>query len=153
MNVATGRGYTPARMAGAVHGLNNLLFAPKYLISRFQLLLGQPFVHQWGKGSMRVRTLIAKEYARSLTGTAVVVGLATVAGGVLVRDDPTDSDFLKIRFGDTRLDLFYGLQQVTRFLAQTGVNVTKVARGEKVDRKDTAYIGKFIRSKLSPASM
>lgn len=149
VNVATGRGYV-GKWAGAFAGLNHVFFAPRYVLSRFQLLLGQPLFHQLGEGSPRVRALIAKEYARSLAGTATVIGLGVAAGATFNVTDPRSPDFLKLKFGNSRLDPFYGLQQSTVFLNRLGYNLLRVAKREKVGWKDQRFIGKFVRSKLAP---
>ncbi len=124
INVATGRGHIGSGKNAAV-GLNTVFFAPRLVASRFNLLAGQPL---YG-GTVRTRALIATEYARMLTGMAAVYGLATLANGgnsPIVSADPRNSDFLKMRFGNTYVDPMAGLAQVTTFL-------TKVATGEKVD--------------------
>jgi hypothetical protein len=149
VNVATGRGYV-GKWAGAFAGLNHVFFAPRYALSRFQLLLGQPLVHQLGKGSPRVRAMIAKEYARSLAGTATVIGLGIAAGATFNTDDPRSADFLKLKFGNSRLDPFYGLQQTAVFLNRMGYNVLRAARHEKVPYKERDVAQRFVRSKLAP---
>jgi hypothetical protein len=151
VNVASGRGRISGKSAGFFAGLNNYFFAPRYVLSRFQLLLGQPLFHQLGKGSPRVRALIAKEYARSLAGTATVIGLGIAAGATFNTTDPRSSDFLKLKFGNSRLDPFYGLQQTLVFLNRAGYNVIRAEKGEKVPYKERDVVQRFTRSKLAPA--
>ena len=71
--------------------------------------------------------MIAKEYARYLTGVSAVLGLAVMAAAAFSDDDderdiisfdPRSSDFLKVRFGDTRMDLMSGLIQPSVFLTR-----------------------------------
>lgn len=170
VNVATGRGNAGSNNAWLT-SLNTVFFAPRYVASRFQLLAGQPLY----RGSARTRNLVSKEYARFLTGVAVVYGLAQLAG-VEVEKDPRSSDFGKMKFGDTRLDPLAGLQQVSVFLTRTGTGETKGRRGvaalrdtsrplnllrSPTDPLTTATVrpgganypktlGNFVRSKLSP---
>jgi hypothetical protein len=120
VNVATGRGNLGLK-EGALVGLNTVFFAPRYVLSRFQLMYGQPF-----KGGTRVtKQMVAKEYARFLTGIAVVYSLA-IASGAKVGVDPHSSDFGKIIIGNTRLDPMVGLSQTATF-------TTRVLTGDKSD--------------------
>lgn len=120
INVATGRGNLGLK-EGALVGLNTVFFAPRYVLSRFQLMYGQPF-----KGGTRVtKQMVAKEYARFLAGIAVVYSLA-IASGAKVGVDPHSSDFGKIIIGNTRLDPMVGLSQTATF-------TTRVLTGDKSD--------------------
>jgi len=155
INVTTGRGATGS-MKAAADAANGLFWSPRYVISRFQLLFGQPLY----RGSARTRKLIAKEYARYLAGLVVVYTLGKLAGGVL-EDDPRSSDFGKIRFGDTRLDPLSGLAQTVVFTSRVVTGQTKRASGAIVATRgegipyggdDTAdVIARFLRTKLAPA--
>lgn len=154
INVATGRG-SLGMFENAATGMATVFFAPRYVASRFQLLAGQPLY----RGNARTRVLIAKEYARYLTGVALVYALGQMAGGE-VESDPRSSDFGKLRFGDTRLDPLSGLQQVTVLTSRIGTGETKTLRGEVVPivgpdvpyGKDDAFgVGaRFLRTKLAP---
>ncbi len=156
VNISTGRGNL-GKLEPAAETLNTIFFAPKYVASRFQLLLGQP---AW-KGTATTRKLVAKEYARAFVGLSVVYALAALAGGD-VEDDPRSSDFGKIKFGDTRLDPLFGLSQTTVALSRILSGTTKRGTGEIVPISefrgkvpfggDTAWdvFGRFMRSKLSP---
>lgn len=154
VNVATGRGGLGAADQ-AMNGLSAIFFAPRYTLSRFQLLAGQPVMG----GTARTRQLVAKEYARYLIGMGTVYGLAAAAGYDL-NFDPRSSDFGKIKFGDTRLDPLSGLAQTARFTAQmvSGETVNKYGRvvplrGPHAEGHEAAGVaGRFIRTKLSPAA-
>jgi len=150
VNVATGRG-NPGKAAGAVRVLSHVLWSPRLLLSRFQLL-GQPFV----RGDATTRKLIAQRYARTLTGLAAVYALASLAGADR-EDDPRSSDFGKIRFGNTRLDPLFGLSQVSVLLGTLATGETKKLSGEiesmrgpKARMTAAEKIGRFLRTKLSP---
>lgn len=155
INEATGRGSFGSFERAAV-GLNVVFFAPKYVTSRFQLLLGHPL---W-RSPNSVRKLVAMEYARFLTGVGCVLTLGMAAGGD-IEWDPRSSDFLKIRFGNTRLDPLAGFSQVATLIARVATGSMKSAttgevkpiRGEDVPYggMDVASsIGSFLRKKLSP---
>ena len=70
INVATGRGNL-GKASSAAEILATVLFSPRLLASRFQLLFGTPMM----RGDKETRKMIAKEYVRFLTGLAVVLGL------------------------------------------------------------------------------
>lgn len=155
INAATGRGNLKSLEQNAVL-LNTVFFAPKYVISRFQFLLGQPL---YG-GTANTRKLIAKEYGRYLLGVAVVLALGALAGGDIERD-PRSPDFGKIRFGNTRIDPLSGLVQVTVLLSRVFSGSTKsstTGRVTAIRGEDVPYAGsdtsdvifRFLRTKLSP---
>jgi 3D (Asp-Asp-Asp) domain-containing protein len=163
INAATGRADL-GKFNTAGPALNTVFFAPKYVASRFQLLTGQPFY----KGTTRTRKLIAKEYAKYLTGVAVIYGLSKLAGAS-VELDPRSSDFGKVRFGNTRVDMLSGLAQVTTLLSRTVTGQTKNAKNEVLPlrnslrpldqsnakvrfgaRTNMEVLTTFLRSKLAP---
>jgi len=158
-NTATGRGNLSKLEPNAVL-LNRIFFAPKYVVSRFQYLLGQPLWTRAGKGSLEVRKAIAKEYIRTLLGLSVMYALGMAAGGELEKD-PRSSDFMKLRFGKSRIDPLFGLSQSTVILARliTG-EYKKTTTGEIVPIRgeDVPFAGmkvddvikNFGRYKLSP---
>lgn len=170
VNVATGRGDL-GKFAGAGELLNTAFFAPRYVASRFQLLLNPLTGFSITGGSARVREQIAFEYAKFLGGVGAAVALAALAGDdeergsiagipVPIETDPRSSDFLKVRFGNTRLDMLAGLIQTTVVTSRLLTRQIKRASGEIVeltgqDRKisDPSWmdtLGRFMRSKLSP---
>jgi len=155
INVSTGRGNLGMRENAAV-GLNTVFFAPRYVASRFQLIAGQPFY----RGTVRTRTLIAREYARTLIGLGIVYGLAEMSGAE-IETDPRSSDFGKIKIGNTRIDPLSGLSQTSVLLSRLATGETKTLRrgrvipirGEKVPyggENAADVIARFLRSKLSP---
>lgn len=155
INVATGRGKVPNAIEQASVALNTAFFAPKYVISRFQLLGGQPL---YG-GTARTRGLVAKEYAKFLIGMGTVYAIGAAAGGT-IETDPRSTDFLKLKFGNTRLDPLMGMQQIIVPSARlasgeekspTG-HVVPLGGGKNSHRSDTylGVVGRFFRSKLSP---
>ena len=160
VNVASGRGNL-GKIEPIATLLNRIFFAPKYVVSRFQLLTGQPL---WRKarsieGSGQVRKLIALEYARAIAGISTVMALGLMAGGEIEKD-PRSTDFGKIRFGKTRIDPLMGLSQATVLLTRlisgetkTGRGQIKPLRGPEVPfggNTTTDVINRFVRYKLSP---
>jgi hypothetical protein len=154
INVATGRG-NMGNHAAAAETLATVFFSPRLVLSRFQLLAGQPLY----RGSARTRTAVATEYGRFLAGLAVVYGLANLAGAKL-EDDPRSSDFGKLNFDGTRVDPLAGLSQSSVLLSRLATGETKslggnvrAIRGPKLPfGAGTAadVLARFLRSKLSP---
>lgn len=155
VNVATGRGLH-GKFEQAAPALNSIFFAPRYVASRFEYLLGQPLAG----GTARTRLLIAGEYAKTLTGMAVMYGLAKAAGAD-VELDPRSSEFGKIKFGNTLIDPLGGLAQAAVYMARMVTGQTKTGSGRVVDTgglntslqpNANAWdiTSRFVRSKLSP---
>jgi hypothetical protein len=165
INSATGRGNLSAVTRDA-RVLTNVLFSPKLMKSRIDMLNPGFYVG--------LHPAVRKEAAKSgLIYAATVlstVGLAAAAGAD-VETDPRSSDFLKIKIGNTRLDVTGGFQPYVRFYAQfltgqqkninTGVikdigwsPTQKIWKGEKqgpfkpTTRKDVLY--RFFENKESP---
>ena len=148
VNVATGRGgpQNAPKMDAAFNALNSVFFAPRLAYSRFQILFGTPLR---GEQTGASRKMIAKEYARSLTGLAVVYGLAKLAGGDVEKDG-------KVRFGSTVVDPTAGLATATRLLeniapgAVSGLTGSKRAERKFGQRDEADNVWNFIRGKLAP---
>lgn len=159
LNVSTGRGSLGVRGDSALVTMNTAFFAPRWVASRFQLLIGQPFWKPIGRKDWPVVRLIAEEYGKFFIAMGVIYGLWGMAGGE-VETDPRSSDFGKLRTGDTRVDLMAGLQQQTVLVSRLASGETKKLsgkivpiRGEDIPyRGDTSAsaIGNFLRTKLAP---
>jgi len=132
INVATGRGSRAVgRWTGP--GMNTIFFAPRYSISRLQLLTGQPMWH----GNAATRKMVAKEYARALSSAAVVYSLGLLWGKAnnqsaeeTIQTDPRSSDFGKIKIGNSRIDPLAGLAQWTALMAREVSGTTVNSRGK-----------------------
>ena len=152
INVATGRGDF-GQFEAAMTGLAPVFFSPRYVASRFQLLGLRPL----RGGTMDTKKLIAKEYGKALIGVGVIYALAAAAGAEL-EDDMTDSDFGKIKLGNTRLDPLGGLSQTAVFASRMGHGAYKTGQSWVTGKpRKTSYmagetmtVGRFLRSKLSP---
>lgn len=94
-----------------------------------------------------------KDNVKFIGATMVALGLAKAAGAD-VNLDSDDSDFLKIRVGNTTYDTLTGLQQPLRYFINMGRAISADVTG------DETYAGlskgeltsRFTRSKLSPAT-
>ena len=157
INICTGRGaIRSSKFRDKVNFLNGILWSPRFVTSRFQMVTGRAF---YG-GSWATRKYMAKEYARFLMGAGVMIALGELAGGEF-ETDPRSSNFGKIRFGDTRLDPFFGLSQTIIFLSRITSGHTKRESGEVVALygKNKPYgaddmqrvVSRYFRQKLAPA--
>ena len=163
INVVTGRGplgVKGERMAGP---LATVFFSPRYVVSRFQVLAGQPL---YG-GTAQSRAFVAREYARLLAGLGVLYGIASMDDDARITFDPRSSDFGKIRYGNTRVDPLAGLAQASVFVTRLVSGETKKQNGQVVPLRDQMrysasgkvpyggdtvpdVVSRFIRSKLAP---
>ena len=136
---------------------SKILFSPGHTISRFQFALGGAL---W-TGDAKSRAVIALAYGKTIAALAALLGLAWFAAGDddWIETDPRSSDFLKIKSGQTRIDVMAGMSQAIVFLSRMLTHETK--RGGKIipltgpDVKFGApdlgsTIGAFGRSKLNP---
>jgi hypothetical protein len=148
INISSGRGNL-GRHAQAAQTLATVFFSPRLLTSRFQLLAGVGSGFRFGGGSLRTRALIAKEYAKTLTGLGVIYALGQL-GGADVGTDPRSADFGKLKFGNTRVDFLMGLAQVTTLMSRLGTG--ELVRSDKrvVPARLVETTGNFLRSKFSP---
>lgn len=154
INITSGRGRTPKGNAPAAQTVRSLLqlnlafFAPRFWVSRFQTVthtfrnLKDPIV----------RGEIAKDWASFLGAGMTVLALAEL-GGADVGTDPESPDFGKIVVGDTRIDIWAGLQQPARLTLQpilAGLDRTGIRDADKdIDLVDAGR--RFLSYKLSPA--
>lgn len=133
INNASGRGDL-GKLAPVADALNNVMFSPRLMASRLQMMNPANYMFR--------NKMVRKEYLKSMMATAgawaTMAGLAKAAGAE-VNLDPTNSDFGKIKIGDTRLDPAGGFQQYV-------VLATRMAKGEYTSSttgKTTEYGSKF----------
>lgn len=157
VNVMTGRGNL-GKAQPAAGLLSQVFFAPRWAVSRFQTILGQPLWTSLGEGGTRARLEVAKEYARAAAGLGVAMGLAAAAGFDLEKD-PRSPDFGKMKLGNTRMDLTGGLAGVATFLSRitsaskkspTGKVSSLRASGKFGEDTTADVVGRYVRGKLAP---
>jgi acylphosphatase len=96
INTFTGRSKLWSQNAEqAVPFLNSTLFAPRFLMSRINLTVGQPI---WGNKG-QVRKFATEQYARLLGGALLMYQMAKMAGYEVITD-PRSSKFSQIKIGD-----------------------------------------------------
>lgn len=105
VNTITSRGGL-GKAEAAAGVASTTLFSPRLLASRLNLL--NPIYY--AKLDAPVRKEALKTLFSYIAGTTTLLGLAKLAGADVVTD-PTNSDFLKIKKGNTRIDVMGGFQQ------------------------------------------
>lgn len=162
VNEMTGSGVLGRRSQQAAEFLNVGFFAPKYVMSRFQMLTG----HAAWRGDAHTRRLIAEEYGKILLGVGVMYGLYSLTkdSKEKIETDPRSSSFGKIPNGNHGyLDPMAGLIQATVLLARLTNGHVKDSKGNIIPirqnaaekakfGRDNAFdvLAKFGRSKASP---
>lgn len=158
VNMATGRG-TIKGYENALQGLGTFLWAPRLVLSRFQMVMGKGLMPGGGR-TAATRKAVLREYTRILGSLAVVYSVSSLLG-FEIGDDPRSSDFGKIIVGNTRVDPLAGVSQVTVLLAREWTGEKKSLKtGEIHDLWGdyvpyggaTAWsvITDFLRTKLTP---
>lgn len=163
INNATGRGgFGNSKIGKAIESnpelLNAAFFSPRLVASRINFL--NPLYY--AKLPKEVRILALKDLAKFIGLGMTVLFLANLAGDddeKVVELDPRSTDFGKIRFGDTRWDIWGGYQQYIRVMAQLLSGQTKSAStGELSTLDGEGAFGRtrgdvlfsFVRGKLAP---
>lgn len=157
VNNSTGRGKLPGKkLEDAAPVLNSLLFSPRLIASRINLLN----LVYYAKMPKEVRIKAVADMAKFIGLATSVLALYSLAGAD-VEDDPRSSDFGKIRFGNTRYDILGGFQQYIRVASQVITGQKKsTATGKVVDLDPKKFpyqspgdvLLTFGRNKLSPAA-
>jgi len=171
INAASGRGNL-GKLEEHASALNATLFSPRLMASRLGLIrraLIDPLkapaniaLKAMGKTEYeRIHPFVRKQYWRDLFSfTAAQAGIISIAklGGAEVGDEPTSTDWGKIKIGNARLDFNGGFQQYFRAAAQLAQQAktssvsnkrTELGEGFRADTmKDVVY--GFIESKEAP---
>lgn len=155
VNNATGRGKMPGKtLEDSAPLLNAMFFSPKFLASRLNLM--NPVYYAKLSPYARKQAMIS-----SLSFVAFGMAVLAIAGaaGADVEDDPRSTDFGKMKFGNTRYDIWGGFQPLVRFLAQMATGEKKSTNTGKIIKLDGKKFGaddrgdvalKFLRGKLAP---
>ncbi|HYF00235.1 MAG TPA: hypothetical protein VEJ18_15040, partial [Planctomycetota bacterium] len=123
------------------------LFSPRLMAARVQFL--NPVYYARLSGPARVEAM--RSFLHTMAAGSAVLWAASQLPGVDVGMDPRSSDFGKIRFGDTRIDIWGGFQQYVvngwRFIKE---QKKSSSTGEVYDVKRSKVLGDFLRGKESP---
>jgi hypothetical protein len=161
VNVSTGRGDL-GKLAKMGEELNGIFFSPRLIASRLTILNPKYYID--------APAFVRKEALKTLGSIAgfvtLVNGLGKMAGGGITLD-PRNSDFGKIKFGNTRLDPAGGFSQyivaATRALSGQSISPTSLNKRNLGEGYGTpsrlsliAGIGgnekSFMENKFSPAA-
>lgn len=154
INNSTGRGGMSDNFNRAAPILNSILFSPRLISSRLNLLglsdiatLGNGF---YSKLPKPVRMMAIKDMAKFI-GFGVTVLAISQLSGAEVELDPRSTDFGKIKVGNTRYDIWGGFQPYIRVMAQLLTGQRKFTTTKDIanaNRKDV--LETFLRGKLAP---
>ena len=142
VNVTTGLGNLgQAAASGKI--LDVIFFAPRFAVSRVQT----PYVIMKYWKHPRVRAQMARDMAGFVATGGMVLTLAAMAGAEVELFDPDDPDWGKIRFDDTRIDIWGGFQQPARVIARLASGPFK----SEVGFSPLELVARFAAFKLGPA--
>ncbi len=126
VNVASGRGSLKSvlgvNLEKSAVVLNQVLFSPRLLSSRFKLLNPAFYI--------KLHPFVRRQALQSLlafVGAGTTVLTLLKAAGADVETDPTSSRFGKATIGNTSIDIWGGFQQYIRTGAQLALGQTKSA--------------------------
>lgn len=158
INNATGRGKLPGMLEGNARLMNQLFFAPRLHAGKLRMY-GQVFNPKF---YTETDAVVRKAALRSLitsTSFSVAVGSLFAQMGADVSNDPTSSDFRKIRFGNIRVDTFGGDQQyavaVARLMtgestSSTSGRVTEIYDPGFGQQSAGGVLADFLANRLAP---
>lgn len=158
INIATGRGVMPSNKFAKL--LMDLpLFAPRYTLSRLQLINMTLNPVAYANMPPASRKIIAKQAVRFYGTTMGILGLVTAFGaaiGASVNWDDDDDDFLKIKIGNQHYDIFAGTLQPAKMLIKIIHSAIRNKGGfdnrlpGEFGNDILGALGRFARGKLSP---
>jgi len=139
VNAASGRGGLGALENSAVF-LNATLFSPRLMASRLKLLNPTYYLKAFSKDpNVRfVRRQALRDLFIFTTVGMTMIQLAKL-GGAEVSANPLNSDFGKIKIGNTRIDVWGGFQQYARSAAQFLAGKTVSATTGRITRSGEGY--------------
>lgn len=140
INNATGRGNLRTNETWS-NLLSTVFFAPRFAASRIETPLTI-----FKKMSRRTRKEVAYDMvaAASLGGTVLAL---SAAAGLKTGLDPSGSNWGKIEYGNTKIDIWAGLQQPARVVTRIGMRIAGIEdRADPID-----LITRFAIFKIAPA--
>lgn len=167
LNVATGR--STALAAQTFRDLSVAFYSPRFLASRFQYMAGglksagdAVTGFKFGDTSTAAaRKIVAANYAKTAIGFGSMIGLGMLMGGK-VEADPRSSDFLKLRFGNTTIDVSAGILTLVTAISKLAAGSVKKYNGTVVPIRGPSVpfggqtsgdiVGSQIRNHLAPAA-
>lgn len=173
INEVTGRGKLRINNPNTERVINNLFFAPRWLMSRIAQIYNLKYGLKWGIQAISGKEtgIIDKYRAKSAMAQVALYSLAIpVFKGILrAMDDedehgddwwerfwsaldPRSSDFGKIVWGDTRFDPSFGVNSLIVLAARIATGESISISGVKRKKKWGEVISAFVEGKMSPAA-
>lgn len=154
VNDFTGRGAIPESMGIGASWLNALFFSPRKLSGEVRMLNPVRYIDPRTTRSARLGAL--RQISSSLIATGAILEMAHLAGAS-VSLNPIDTNFLKIKYGNSTFDVTGGNAIYSRLIARliTNQEVTgsgaHINLGEKYGSQTRAdLLVQFIRDKFAP---
>jgi 2'-5' RNA ligase len=160
INTSSGRGKFHGKFGqlfdNSVPFLNVFFYAPRYAVSRIQML--NPLTYARNLKSPQHRVVFRQQMSELFQSAAMLAATAALAraAGAAISFDDEDPDFLNIRWGSTRYDVLGGLKQVVRL----AFGISRWAASELTEEDEKALAAsrreqgkdalKYLRGKLSP---
>lgn len=166
INLLTGRGSIPIltpKDPESQRVINNLLFAPKWLASRIQLITDAHFNLMSGnKITVNGKTVLTPQglRAKAALGNIIMIAIAAATRRLLwgleedtdygTMLDPRSTDFGKVIIGRTRFDLTAGTASLITFATRLGFMESTTAQGRVRPAKPGDLWYNFLSGKSSP---
>lgn len=152
INNATGRGNL-GKLEGSAQTLNTLFFSPRLIAARLNML--NPVYYAKLPKEIRIKALLSM--AKFIGVGLSILSLAKL-NGLQVEKDPRSTDFGKIKFKDSRWDIWGGFQQYVRFMGQMLSGEKKSTKTGQIQKMGQKYgsqtrfdaLIQFARGKLAP---
>ena len=135
---------------------NGFLYSPRFLISKIQTHTDVLPAVVGGTESKLVRGLVARDIVHYYYNNIQFLRLAKASEDIMgwsVEEDPTSTDFGKIKVGNTRYDVWGPTAPLMRYVARMQSGVSKSATTgdfSDINRKDLSL--RFLRGKVSPVA-
>lgn len=149
-----GRGYGSWPAPDLIKGVN-AFFSPRFLSSRAELFI-DPF-KEFARGNTAAGKLASKNLVSFIGTNAAIVEFGAQMGMWETTWDPLDTDFGKIKIGNTRIDPWAGIAPLARFTARMsalGLNEIGVDTGYEYRGGAKGQLGllakDFVSGKLGP---
>ncbi|HYY93843.1 MAG TPA: hypothetical protein VE713_04950, partial [Pyrinomonadaceae bacterium] len=160
VNLSTGRGTVPIldRFASgrqAVAAANNLLWSPRAMASRFNLVSPYRLVMNAANPATRpVAALQAADSMRTALSVGATLSLLALVPGVKVGLNPFKSGWGMVRVGNTEYDILDGVPSTVKAAAQVGQLLYRHAEGKSPARGRSVYglTSDFPHRRLSPSA-
>jgi hypothetical protein len=126
---------------------NLVMLAPRYLVSR----ITAPWMQGYKAvvGSSAEKAIFAETYGGFIMTGLGVLAMASQIPGVTVGTDPDDSDFMKILWGNKRIDIWGGFLQPARFIMQMVYKTLQTAELMEVPRKKRTPFNKGSKEQVA----